>query len=215
MITYNLFPTAVSKFQLGRDYSTEELAFVAGQPTHNNSGNTTSDDRYVLRHDTMSKLREFAENCVNEYLNAVYAPKHGMSLRLTQSWLNYTKPGQYHHKHAHPNSFVSGVLYMKAAKERDKIFFYKDGYQQLKIPTDNYNIYNCDSWWFEVGTGELIVFPSSLTHMVQTVQDEERVSLAFNTFPVGYVGEEASLTALHVDNPVIIPLDDFEISARS
>jgi hypothetical protein len=93
---------------------------------------------------------------------------------------------------------VSGVLYLKAAKERDKIYFYKDGYQQVKLPTDNYNVYNSDSWWFEVGAGDLMLFPSSLTHMVETVQDEDRVSLAFNTFPVGYVGDESSLTALHL-----------------
>ena len=61
MITYNLFPTAVAKFELGRDYTAEELAFVDEQPTHSNMGNTTSDDRYVLRHDTMANLKAFAE----------------------------------------------------------------------------------------------------------------------------------------------------------
>lgn len=36
--------------------------------------------------------------------------------------------------------------------------------------------------------------------MVQTVGGEDtRVSLAFNTFPVGYVGEEDELTALHLE----------------
>jgi hypothetical protein len=34
---------------------------------------------------------------------------------------------------------------------------------------------------------------------VQTVQGEDtRISLSFNTFPVGYVGDEKSLTGLHV-----------------
>ena len=199
MITYNLFPTAVAKFELGRDYSAEEMEFVGSQPTHNNMGNTTSDERYVLRHDTMANLREFVENSVAEYLKSIYAPKYEVSMRLTQSWLNYTKPGQFHHKHAHPNSFISGVLYMKAAKERDKIYFYRDGYQQIKLTTDNWNLYNSESWWFEVATGELMLFPSSLTHMVETVQGDERISLAFNTFPVGLVGSEESLTALHLE----------------
>ena len=200
MITYNLFPTAVAKFELGREFTSEELEFVDSQPTHSNMGNTTSDDRSVLRHDTMAGLKTFAEASVNEYLRSIYAPKHGVSLRLTQSWLNYTKPGQFHHKHAHHNSFVSGVLYLKAARERDKIHFYKDGYQQIKLSVDNYNAYNSDSWWFEVDAGDLMLFPSSLIHMVETVQGDERISLAFNTFPVGYIGEEESLTALHVQD---------------
>ena len=199
MITYNLFPTAVAKFELGREYTTEENAFVESQETHKNDGNTTSNDQYVLRHDTMANLKAFVEASVGEYLRSIYAPKNEVGLRITQSWINYCKPGQFHHKHAHPNSFISGVLYMKAARERDKIYFYKDGYQQISLPSDNYNIFNSDSWWFEVGTGDLMIFPSSLTHMVKTVQ-EERISLSFNTFPTGYVGEENSLTALHLES---------------
>ena len=198
MITYNLFPTAVAKFELGREFTAEEMSFVAEQPTHKNMGNTTSDDRYVLRHDTMSNLKEFVEKGVAEYLQSIYAPKHEVSLRVTQSWLNFTEPGQFHHKHAHPNSFISGVLYLKAARERDRIYFYKDGYQQIKLQTENWNLHNSESWWFEVGTGDLLLFPSSLTHMVETVRDDTRISLSFNTFPVGYVGEEETLTALHL-----------------
>jgi uncharacterized protein (TIGR02466 family) len=198
MNLYNIFPTAVAKFELGRDYTAEEMAFVNEQSTHSNTGNTTSDDRYVLRHDTMASLKAFAEASVNEYLRSIYAPKHDVTLRLTQSWLNYTKAGQYHHKHAHPNSFVSGVLYLKAARERDKIHFYKEIYQQIKLPTNNYNLYNSESWWFEVSTGDLLLFPSSLIHMVEPVQGDDRVSLSFNTFPVGYVGDESSLTALYL-----------------
>lgn len=51
----------------------------------------------------------------------------------------------------------------------------------------------------EVGTGNLMIFPSSLAHMVETVKEEDRISLSFNTFPVGYVGEEEALTALHLE----------------
>lgn len=193
-----LFPTAVAKFELGRNFSQEEIAFIENQPTYKNTGNTTSENRYVFREDALSDLSKFVEGCVAQYLSAIYAPKNEVSLRVTQSWLNYTKPGQYHHKHYHPNSFISGVLYIKADKAKDKIYFYKDGYQQIKLNTDNFNYFNSDSWWIDVGTTELILFPSSLTHMVQVVEGDERISLSFNTFPVGYVGQENELTALHV-----------------
>ena len=199
MNLYSIFPTAVARFELGREHTAKEIAFVNRQKTYNNEGNTTSNDRYVLRKDAMTGMREFVEASVNDYLQSVYAPKNEVNLRITQSWLNYCKPGQWHHKHAHPNSFISGVLYMKASRERDKIHFYRDGYQQIKLPTNNWNLHNSESWWFEVGAGDLILFPSHLTHMVTTVQ-EERVSLSFNTFPVGYVGEEESMTALHLQN---------------
>ena len=200
MNLYSIFPTPVAKFELNREFSAEEMAFVNAQSTYKNQGNTTSNDRYVLRHDTMASLKAFTEASVAEYLRSIYAPKNEVSLRLTQSWLNYCKPGEWHHKHSHPNSFVSGVLYLKAARAKDKIYFYRDGYQQIQLPTDNYNLHNSNSWWFEVGSGDLMLFPSSLTHMVETVESEDRVSLAFNTFPVGYVGEEEGLTALHLES---------------
>lgn len=201
MNMYNLFPTPVGEFHLGRVFTTEESEFVDQQPAHKNVGNTVSDDFYVLTHRTMASLHDFVQSCVAEYFNAVYAPKHEVSLRVTQSWFNYSKPGEWHHKHAHPNSFISGVLYMKAAKESDKIHFYKDGYRQLEVPTKNYNVYNSQSWWLPVETGKLMLFPSSLTHSVEPVQgDDTRISLSFNTFPVGYMGQEEALTALHLGN---------------
>ena len=147
----------------------------------------------------MANIKTFVESSVTEYLRSVYAPKNEVSLRITQSWLNYCQSGQWHHKHSHPNSFISGVLYIKAARERDRINFYRDGYQQIKLPTDNWNLHNSDSWWFEVGAGDLMLFPSQLPHMVETVQ-QERVSLSFNTFPIGNIGEEETLTALHLEH---------------
>ena len=55
---------------------------------------------------------------------------------------------------------------------------------------------NSESWWFEVNEGDVIMFPSSLTHMVQTVDGEERISIAFNTFLKGTVGDTNDLTEL-------------------
>ena len=47
----------------------------------------------------------------------------------------------------------------------------------------------------------LILFPSRLTHMVETVKGEDtRISLSFNTFPVGLVGEEMDLTGLKLES---------------
>jgi len=162
-------------------------------------GNTTSVNNTLLRHKQMTKLRDFIETSLADYFTTVYNPKHKVNLKITQSWSNYTEPGQWHHKHEHPNSFVSGVFYPQANRETDKIYFYRSGFQQIKFPPENWNVYNSESWWFEVGTGDLILFPSSLTHMVETVKgDQTRISLSFNTFPVGNIGEEVSLTGLQI-----------------
>jgi uncharacterized protein (TIGR02466 family) len=201
VLVHNLFPTPVAKFFIGRDFTAEELAFVEQQPTHNNMGNTTSDDRYVLTHKTMSDIYAFTQNCVDKYLANIHAPRNKVSLRVTQSWFNYSKHGEWHHKHSHANSFVSGVLYMKAVKDTDKITFHKEEHKWFEFPTDKFNEYNSPSWWLPVETGQLMLFPSSLAHSVPQVEaNETRISLAFNTFPVGYVGQEETLTALHLGN---------------
>lgn len=199
MALHNLFPTPVGFYELGRDFTAKELSFLKNQETRSNMGNTTSKNSTILKEKELTKLRDFVETSVSDYFNTVYNPKHKVNLKITQSWTNYTEKGQYHHKHAHPNSFVSGVLYIQADKTKDKIFFYKDQFEQIKFPPKEWNVYNSESWWFEVETGKLILFPSSLTHMVQTVEsDQTRISLSFNTFPVGNIGEEVDLTGLQL-----------------
>jgi uncharacterized protein (TIGR02466 family) len=197
MEVFNLFPTAVAKFNFDRDFSSEEIIFINSQETHKNVGNTVSNDSYVLRHQVMADIKGFAETSVDKYLRSICIPKNSVSLRITQSWFNYAKLNEFHHKHEHPNSFISGVMYIKASEERDKIHFHRNGYRQIFLPVADWNLYNSESWWLPVNTGDLFIFPSSLTHSVEPVK-EERISLSFNTFPVGYVGEEESLTALHL-----------------
>ena len=196
---HNLFPTPIGKYELDRNLTEEELLFLKNQKTRLNMGNTTSVNNLILKDKQLTKLRDFIETKVSEYFVEVYRPKHKVNLKITQSWTNYTDKGQYHHKHEHPNSFVSGVFYVQADKEKDKIYFFKSEYRQIKFPPSKWNIWNSDSWWFDVGVGNLILFPSSLTHMVETVQNEKtRISLSFNTFPVGQVGDEMGLTGLQV-----------------
>ena len=190
----NLFPTPIGFFKYDGEVDTD---FLANQEQRPNEGNTSGADKYILK--KLPDLATFIEKCLHEYLMATICPKNDVRLRVTQSWLNWTKPGQYHHKHAHPNSLISGCFYVNADKKSDKIFFYREAYKTIKFPPIEWNPYNSESWWYSVGTGELIFFPSSLTHMVEPVGGEDtRISIAFNTFPVGYVGDEDELTALHL-----------------
>jgi uncharacterized protein (TIGR02466 family) len=195
----NLFPTPVAFFSLGRDLTEAELEFIKNQEHYANEGNATSKDRKILKSKELTELRDFIEDSMMEYFKAIHAPKSDVSLYLTQSWANYTEAGQFHHKHSHPNSLVSGVFYPQADRAVDKIYFYKDGYERIKVPAVEYNPYNSESWWFEVGAGDLILFPSSLTHMVQIKEgDNTRISIAFNTFVKGYIGSDESLTGLNL-----------------
>ena len=194
-----LFPTPVAFFDLGRDLAKKESDFLAKQDRRPNEGNQSSVDNYVLDKPALAKLKDGIQKCVEEYVKDVWKVDKTLVIRITQSWLNWTKAGQYHHKHAHPNSFMSGVFYINAVEDRDRITFYQSEYKQIKPKYDEWTRWNSGSWWLPVKTGQIVLFPSSLTHMVESISgEEERVSLAFNTFLTGKVGENQSLTELIV-----------------
>lgn len=195
----HLFPVPVGMFELNRQITDEEMFFVYGQETRNNEGNKVSTNNFVLRDSVMTSLRSWIEDCVSEYFKETNNPKHDVHLKITQSWFNYSENGQWHHMHTHPNSFVSGVFYLNTNSD-DKIFFYRSEWKQISFPPKDWNPYNSESWWFDAIKGSLILFPSSLMHNVPPVQgDDTRISLSFNTFPVGVVGEELNLTGLKLE----------------
>jgi uncharacterized protein (TIGR02466 family) len=194
-----LFPIPVMFNNIDRDYTKEELAYIESHSTatNRNSGNVTSINNYILNEPKMVDLNKFVTKQLNEYVKLVYKPKYPAKAFVTQSWLNWTKKGEFHHKHNHPNSFISGVLYITTESTKDKIKFYRPGYRQLQLSTNTYDIYNSDSWWFNVETGGIVLFPSSLTHEVENVvADNTRVSLAFNSFIKGVLGDDQTLTEL-------------------
>ena len=197
MVINNLFPTPVAGFELGRDLSEVEREHFLNLETRQNVGNFTSVEANVLGHPKLHSLTEFLNNSLQEYFNTVYAPKHDANLCITQSWVNYTNRDQFHHRHNHSNSLISGVFYIQASKETDKLHFFSETYRQIKMVPRELNIHNSESWWLTAATGVLYLFPSSLMHMVEQVTGENtRISLSFNTFPKGIVGDEISLNHL-------------------
>jgi len=89
-------------------------------------------------------------------------------------------------------------LYVNADPEKDKITFFNDSmYKQIKLFPKEWNLYNAESWYFTVKPGDIVVFPSSLVHMVeQKAGNNIRTSLAFNSFLRGAIGDKQSLTEL-------------------
>ena len=194
-----IFPTPVYMSKLDRDLTKKELSFIDKSKLdfYRNEGNITSNDNYILNQKVFSKLKEDLNLRVQDYFKKVLSTTDAVTPYITQSWLNYTETKQYHHKHQHPNSLVSGVFYVNCHEELDKIKFFNDGYKTIKPEIKDWNLYNSETWWFTVKTGDIILFPSSLTHMVETKEgDNTRISLAFNVFIKGTVGNNKNLTEL-------------------
>jgi len=192
-----IFPISVQFSNIERAFTKKELNFFKTyeNKTSKNIGNYSSKNNYILNEITLKTLKKEISNCINNYVNQVMCYEN-VDVYITQSWLNYTKQNESHHVHEHPNSFLSGVLYLQTCEE-DKIYFYKKKYQQISPNIKNWNNYNSSSWWFPVKNGDIILFPSELTHSVDIKkQNNTRISLAFNTFVKGTLGLNIELTEL-------------------
>jgi uncharacterized protein (TIGR02466 family) len=199
----NIFPTPIFQTRLNREFTKEEIEVAHdNEKEHNkNYGNSNSKNNYVLNNPKLANIRTFLETSVAEYAQEVLTPKNKIGLYITQSWFNYTSPKEFHHQHWHQNSIFSGVLYFNGSGESDKITFHKEVYQRvtgsLEITPEEYNEYNSMTYWFPCVTGELFIFPSNLQHSVEkTKSASKRISLAFNTFVSGDLGNANLLNHL-------------------
>lgn len=193
----HLFPTPVIRQAIGGLEPAEAQAItdLAGGYV-SNVGNVTSVGRTILQDARLARLADTIDQALANYLAATIAPRDGVSFRVTQSWLNVTTQNQFHHRHYHQNSVVSGVYYIEAEGD-DRIMFHRPGVSVLEFQPQEWNPYNSQTWWLPVKTGDLLLFPSTLEHSVPNLQtDTRRVSLAFNTWFDGEAGQMANLTHL-------------------
>ena len=153
---------------------------------------------FILDKQEFKNLKQFIDKCLYDYVEIIYGSNPYITkLKVTQSWLNYTNKNEYHHTHNHPNSLVSGVFYFNADEQYDEISFFNPKYNQIELPIIKYTDYNVIECALKIKTGDLVLFPSSLQHAVPTkVGDNERISLAFNTFVSGELGKAEHLNYL-------------------
>jgi uncharacterized protein (TIGR02466 family) len=202
---HTIFPTTILHTGIDRNFTIEELEFIKEQEKNYivNLGNIQTTNKYILNFPQMCDIKNIILKKLEFYFREVLCVDDNLNVYLTQSWLNYSYTGGYHHLHSHPNSFLSGVLYIQAEAEKDKIVFISqnsildNGFFKIFEQAKEENIYNAPSWFFPVKTGEIIIFPSTLEHHVPKTESENvRISLAFNAFLKGKMGSVREATEL-------------------
>lgn len=190
----SLFPSCLLLNTIEEPFTPDELDCILEykDTVRANTGNITTKDVLVLENPRLARLKRVAEEALQDYLIQFYNPISPDKIKLvvTQSWLNYTDKTQYHHKHHHHNSIISGCMYINAIKDKDSIVFTKratgDNWQ-LQALEQNY--FNCNEFTVNVGTGDVVLFPSNMLHSVpKTNHEHTRISLAFNSFWEGELG---------------------------
>ena len=158
--------------------------------------NFRSDNAYILDTPGLKKLKKVFQKHVEDYFYGVLHVKKNQLFYITQSWINYNPPGASHHFHHHPNSILSGVFYFH--EKNTPLIFEKVGlFPGFEFICDKYDVVNSISYWMEASQHKLVLFPSSLRHGVaRNESDKMRISLSFNTFAKGTIGEYTELTEL-------------------
>lgn len=194
---HQLFPTIVYSATYPKKIKPEILEFTKNQEWVKNTYNLSSKNTFVLKNPLFKKIRKFIQYNLDWYLTHVIKPKWQVKMQITQSWLNASNKGDAHHGHSHSNGYLSGVFYLNA-NENDCIQFSRDiNNYSMSIHTENFDILNSSSWNMPVRTGLVYIFPSTLQHNVPPVEGEHtRMSLSFNAFPTGVMGNESNLTKL-------------------
>ena len=200
MLIHQLFPTPVYSSKLDRALTKKELKTISQYKKElvPNAGYMSSSENYVLKNTALNNLKKDLHTKVMDYFDKVIGTDNPITPYITQSWLNYTESDQFHHQHNHPNSYASGVFYISADKEVDSITFYKPNVEdRIKLHVIKHNPFNSTTLRFPVETGNVFLFPSRLVHGVDRKKGTNtRISLSFNVFFKGTIGNKANLTEL-------------------
>jgi uncharacterized protein (TIGR02466 family) len=196
----DIFPTSIHRSRIDRILTKEEIDIVSNCEIQNNISNSTSKNTYILEEKAMKDIKKYLTAAIEDYYTCILGvdlKEDGLKPYITQSWLNFNLKGQVHHEHYHLNSILSGVFFIQADTNLDRITFLRDEKPFYVLKTRRWNKGNATNWKIPVHTGETVIFPSHLKHKVEPHKgDYTRISLAFNSFMRGNLGDNRSLTEL-------------------
>ena len=161
-----------------------------------NYNNWISDNQYILDESYFQDLKNLCQKELDEYLYKVMGADPDVKIYITESWFNKTDKGQSHHRHWHPNSLYSVIVYIKGNTGSGYTNFITSSYDTIEYDILEPNLYNSRSWGFDGNQGDMLIFPSNTEHYVTPYEGEDpRITLSFNTFVKGKINKQ-SLTRL-------------------
>ncbi len=142
----------------------------------------------------LNELHRWMAKCLNEVRAQVgWREDTVRKLTITQSWLNRSDIGEGHHRHHHPLSLLSGILYLT---EPSTTCFIVPSIYSLPtvIAPDKASSQLETKTNFAGQIGQFIVFPSTLKHEVEANQEPAaRISMSINSWFCGAIGKAEEL----------------------
>jgi len=199
---YPLFPYPLVVCGKNYEFTSSEKKYISELEMIDNIGNLMSKNDKVLDSEELSNLKRFIDEQILNFKKNLLQIKDENEIYITQSWINNANPDQFHPKHKHPNSIISGVMYLDDNTDESlpPIRFYKTlDMFPLDFKFDDLNEFNASCREFDPVQGTLMLFPSLLEHDVaKNTSDRMRTSISFNTYVRGLVGGRKQLTEVNI-----------------
>ena len=116
-----------------------------------------------------------------------FTPIKNDVLMIVEGWTNINKPKDYNIKHNHPQCNFAGVLWIKVPPKSGNLVFESPhsflSFAEINCYTDEFKkeTLSYESCVYEPIEGEIVIFPSFLSHCVsENKSNEDRISYSFN-----------------------------------
>lgn len=197
------FAQPIQRSYLNRNFTDDEMNFFKSYTDWRSYEEQTrteySRDTHILDRPELSQIKKFVLDKIDMYVEEFKI--EDVEFYVTQSWLNRTAEHGFHHRHKHPNSIISGVLYITDGTPFSLIrpgpSLNDDGHTLFKTTEDNYH--NSSEYQIKIEPTMMLMFPSYIEHFVRPNKSKEfRMSLAFNAYYKGTVGTPKSCNSLTI-----------------
>ena len=199
---YPLFPYPLMVCAKKYEFTSAEKKYLSELEMIDNNSNLMSKNDKVLDSEELSNLNNFIGEQLFDFKRNLLRIKDENEIYITQSWVNNSNPNQFHPKHKHPNSVISGVMFLDENNNGDlpAIRFHRTLEMfPLNFSFDDLNEFNASCREFDPEQGMLMLFPSLLEHDVdKNTSDRMRTSISFNTYVRGNVGGRQQLTEVFI-----------------
>tara|TARA_R110001592_G_scaffold255352_1_gene518902 strand:- start:55 stop:624 length:570 start_codon:yes stop_codon:yes gene_type:complete len=187
MEKYNVFPTLILK---DKAFLSKEKCKLISSLLNNNKNQLKPHGAFIGRglssHSVNSNM--FLDKDIMNNIKIkckIFAKDNGFYFKniITESWFNIQGKGSILKEHTHPNSLISGILFIKTDKHSSNIYFHNPNpYVYYTKQTDKNNIYSNECISFKPEIGTLIIFPSWLKHGSYFTENKsiKRIIFSFN-----------------------------------
>ena len=134
----------------------------------------------------LTDMNDLLHGTILQGLSSFSSVKNTTEMRAS-AWVNINSPGAYNRLHSHPNSHLSGVMWIKSPKDCGVISFDNPNGHQSYTEINCYNkefkdqFFVHHAYWLPPIEGRMIIFPSHLQHEVEeNKSNEDRISVSFN-----------------------------------